>query len=62
MYRRPIRIIDKPKNVEQFTLTEGRAETETQWQSLKITAFRLKYRVEEDPLRYLCYMMVEPEQ
>lgn len=27
IYRRPIRVIDKPKNVEQFTLTEGRAET-----------------------------------
>lgn len=46
MYRRAIKAIDKPKNVEQFTLTEGKAETETQWQSLKITAFRLKYRIE----------------
>lgn len=59
IFRRPIRVIDKPKNVEQFTLTEGRAETETQWQSLKITAFKLKYRIEEGPLRYLCFLSPE---
>lgn len=46
MYERPIKMIEKLKNVEQFTLTEGIAETETKWQTLKITAYRLKYRVE----------------
>jgi len=47
MLQRPIRVIEKPKNVEQFTLTEGGIETETRWQSLKVTAFQLKYYIEE---------------
>lgn len=55
MYKRPIKIIEKPKNVEQFTFTEGLLETETKWQTLKITAFRLKYRVEETEDKYECY-------
>ena len=46
MYKRPIRWIDRPRNVEQFTLTEGTTATQTKWQTLKVTAFRLKYRVE----------------
>jgi hypothetical protein len=58
-YLRPIKVIEKPKNVEQFTLTEGNTETETKWQSLKITAFRLKYRVVETPTKYECFMVQE---
>jgi len=57
MYHNPIRSIDKPKNVEQFTLTEGVVETETKWQSLKVTAFQLKYRIEEEASKYLCFMV-----
>ena len=60
MYNRPIKSIEKPKNVEQFTFTEGILETQTKWQTLKITAFRLKYRVEETELRYECYRVEEP--
>lgn len=56
---RPIKVIHKPKNVEQFTLTEGNTETETKWQSLKITAFRLKYRVVETSTKYECFMVQE---
>lgn len=62
MFHRPIRIIDKPKNVEQFTLTEGGVETETKWQSLKVTAFKLKYKIEEGSSKYECYMVEEPEK
>ena len=45
MFFKAIRTIEKPKNVEQFTLTEEVLKTETNWQSLKVTAFKLKYRV-----------------
>lgn len=45
MYRRPIKIIEKPKNIEQFTLTENRFG-EIAWQTLKIVAYKLKYRIE----------------
>lgn len=46
MYARPVKFIDRPRNVEQFTLTEEHFG-EIQWQRLKIVAYRLKYRVEE---------------
>ena len=62
VYNKPIRIVDKPRNVEQFTLTEGTAETETKWQTLKITAFKLKYRVEETATQYRCYLVPHPEE
>lgn len=58
MYRRPIRRIDKPKNKEQFTLTENHFG-EISWQSLKITAFKLKYNVTEDDEHYFCYLVEE---
>lgn len=62
MYQRPIKLIEKQKNVEQFTLTEGIAETETKWQTLKITAYRLKYRVEELNDKLECYRLQEPDE
>jgi hypothetical protein len=58
MYKRPIKVIEKPKNVEQFTLTEEHFG-EIRWQTLKIAAFRLKYRVVEDVNSYTCYRIRE---
>lgn len=48
--------------MEQFTFTEGITKTETKWQSLKITAFRLKYRVNETQDKYECYMAQEQDE
>lgn len=36
MYNRPIRLIDRPKNVEQFTLIEHPRFNEIRWHTLKI--------------------------
>jgi hypothetical protein len=55
MHKLPIRLIEKPKSKEQFTLTENKFG-EVGWQSLKITAFQLKFRVEEDDEKYSCFL------
>ena len=52
-------MIDKPRNIEQFTLTEGSTETEIKWQTLKITTFKLKYRIVEESNNYECFMIQE---
>lgn len=46
MYKRPVRVISKPRNIEQFTLTEKHFG-EIKWQTLKVVAYRLKYHIVE---------------
>ena len=58
MYGRVVKLIERPRNVEQFTLTEEHFG-EIKWQSLKIVAYRLKYRVEEQQDRYACFRIKE---
>lgn len=57
-YFRPIKSIEKPKNIEQFTLIDRRYG-EINWQSLTVPVFKLKYRVIENDNYYLCYRMKE---
>lgn len=62
-YNEPVKIIDQPKSVSLSTSTYNCGIYEyIDWNSLKIEAYKMKYRVVKKDNKYLCYKNPDDEE
>lgn len=59
-YEKPVAVYEKPKLKETYTMVEE-GIGDVHWYTLKIHAFKLKYKVQEDEKKYVCYRVKEPD-
>lgn len=59
-YERPVCVIMKPGYTESYTMIDS-GLGDVEWHTLKIKAFKLKYKVSEDEKSYVCTRIKQPE-